>query len=99
MTGFYARVGLVFVSAALSVTGPVAQAQLPDTPAARQLARWLETFNQGDRDARQRFVTEQWPSRSNQNVDQDLALRAQTGGFILLRVEESTTTRTAALAQ
>ena len=99
MAGFYARVGLVIVSAALSVTSPVAQAQLPDTPAARQLARWLETFNQGDRDARQRFVTEHWPSRPNQNVDQDLALRARTGGFILLRVEESTTTRTAVLAQ
>ena len=99
MAGIYARVVLVIVSAALSVTAPVVQAQLPDTPAARQLARWLETFNQGDRDARQRFVSEQWPSRPNQNVDQDLALRARTGGFILLRVEESTSTRTAVLVQ
>jgi CubicO group peptidase (beta-lactamase class C family) len=75
-----------------------AQASLPDTPSARQLARWLATFNAADREARQQFVREHWPSRPNQSVDQDMAFRDQTGGFDLLRVEESTPTRTIVLA-
>jgi D-alanyl-D-alanine carboxypeptidase len=99
MTRMCVRLLLAAVSAGLCAGMLAAQAQLPDTPAGRQLARWLETFNQGDREARQRFVSEQWPSRPNQNVDQDLAFRAQTGGFDLIRVEESTMTRASVLAQ
>jgi CubicO group peptidase (beta-lactamase class C family) len=92
------RLFVAVTAAALSAGLVSAQQPQTDTPATRQLARWLESFNAANRDARQRFVAEHWPSRPNQNVDQDLAFREQTGGFDLIRIEESTPTRTVALA-
>src|SRR5688572_21589557 len=89
---------LLIPATALCAAMLSAQASLPDTPSARQLGRWLATFNAADREARQQFVREHWPSRPNQNVDQDMAFRDQTGGFNFLRVEESTPTRTIVLA-
>ena len=94
------RVALLLLIPATALCAAMlsAQASLPDTPSARQLGRWLATFNAADREARQQFVREHWPSRPNQNVDQDMAFRDQTGGFNFLRVEESTPTRTIVLA-
>ena len=74
----------------------VAQSPGPATPAVRQLERWLEIFNAGDRDARQRFYKEQWAYTPNQGYHQDLF--EQSGGFRILRVEPSTATRTVAIA-
>jgi len=92
------RLFVAVASAAVLVGGvPVAQSQVPDTPAARQLTRWLESFNANDRAVREQFIREHFPSRPNQNADQDLAFRAQTGGFDLLKVEEATATRVSAL--
>jgi len=71
-------------------------AQAPG-PAASQLARWLALFNGEDRAARQQFYKEHWAYSPNQNFYEDL--HDQTGGFELLRVEESTATRTVALAR
>ena len=93
MTRGSARLLVAGTAAALFVGLLSAQQPPADTPATRQLARWLESFNAANRDVRQRFVAEHWPSRPNQNVDQDLAFREQTGGFDLLRIEESTPTR------
>ena len=74
------------------------QTPSPDTPAARQLRRWMETLNAGDRAERSRFLKENFPARSNpENVDQDLAFLDQTGGVELVKLEESSATRAVAL--
>ena len=75
----------------------VPQGGVPITPAARQLTRWVETFNAGDRAAWQRFAREHYPSQPS--PDPDLALRAQTGGLDLLNFEEITATRAVAVAK
>ena len=75
----------------------ISQTAAPDTPAGRQLARWLATFNGGDRTARQEFYKEHWAYTPNQNFYEDLL--DQTGGLELLRIEESTPTRTIAIAR
>lgn len=76
-----------------------AQTTPPQTPAGRQLAHWLQAFNSGDRATMQRFISEQFPARSFQTVDADLAFRKQTGGLDLFKIEESTATRTVALVK
>lgn len=92
------RVGLALAAIALAGAA-AAQAPSFETPAARQLSRWLETFNAGDREAREQFLRAHWPSRPLQSVAQDLAFREQTGGFELLRIEEATATRATALVE
>jgi CubicO group peptidase (beta-lactamase class C family) len=74
-----------------------AAAQAPDTPAGRQLVRWLAVFNTGDRAARQQFYREQWAYSPNQDYYEDL--HDQSGGFEVLRVEQSTPERIVALAR
>ena len=69
----------------------------PAMPAERQLARWIETFNTGERDGWQEFIAEHFPEAPDRTVDQNLALRQQTGGFELVTIEESTPTRAVAL--
>lgn len=87
-------------AAALSFAAAVAaQSPSPDTPAARLLGLWLETFNDGDGEAREQFVREHWPSRPDQSVERDLAFRRQTGGFDLLEIREATATRAVALVK
>jgi D-alanyl-D-alanine carboxypeptidase len=91
---------LALATAALLPDGiATAQAPAAETPATRQLALWLDTFNSGNREQHQRFVREHWPSRPNQSVEQDLAFLEQTGGFDLIRIEEATSTRAVALVQ
>ena len=75
----------------------VPQGGVPFTPAARQLTRWVETFNAGDRAAWERFAREHYPSQPT--ADPDLALREQTGGLDLLEFEEITATRAVAVAK
>jgi CubicO group peptidase (beta-lactamase class C family) len=70
---------------------------VPFTPAARQLTRWVETFNTGDRAAWERFAREHYPSQ--RSPDPDLALRDQTGGLDLLNFEEITATHAVAVAK
>lgn len=86
------------IAAALAVTlsAPAVRAQNPDTPAAKQLTRWLETFNAGDRAKRQEFLTQYYPSRAN-TVDQDLAFRERTGGFDFIKFLETGDTKAVAL--
>src|SRR5579864_6421144 len=74
----------------------VAQVQLPETPAARQCAAWLEAFNRGDREAYREFLQKNFPSRA-ERLDRELQFREQTGGFELRKVEESAPTKLSAL--
>lgn len=92
-----ARLLLALLAAAGLAGVLAAQAPPPDTPAVRQLARWLETFNAGDRDAWQRFINEHFPSSPNQSIDRDLDFRVRTGGLDLVTVEKATTTEATAL--
>ena len=73
-----------------------AHVSLPDTPSGRQFTQWLEVFNRGDRQAQEQYYQAQWPSRPS-TVDA-LALRDQSGGFDVLRIEEATPSRLVALA-
>ena len=84
----------------LGVVGAIcsAQTQLPDTPAARQCAAWLETFNRGARDNYRDFLQKNFPSRL-QDLERDLGFRDMTGGFELRKVEESTPSKLIALVQ
>ena len=84
------------VVACLSSSGAVAQSPAPDTVSGRQLAQWLAAFN-ADSAAREPFYRDRWAYRPNPRFYEDL--REQTGGFELLKVEESTATRTVAIAR
>ena len=76
----------------------VAQMQLPDTPAGRQTAAWLEVFNTGNRETYRDFLQKNFPSRL-QNLDQEMGFREMTGGFEFRKAEESTPTKLVALVQ
>ena len=82
----------------LLVPAAFAQVQMPDTPAARQCAAWLEAFNRGDREAFRQFLEKNYPSGA-ERLDQTLEFREQTGGFELKKVEDSTATTLVALVQ
>ncbi len=70
----------------------------PATPAGRQAAAWLDTFNTGNRDSLKNFLSKNFPSRA-EDVDQEMGFREMTGGFDLRKVEESTPTKLTALVQ
>jgi CubicO group peptidase (beta-lactamase class C family) len=75
-------------------------AQAPaETPAAEQQAKaWLIAFNSGDRATLLEFLNKNRPSDAAQ-IDGLMGFRAQTGGFALIKVEESTPARFAALVK
>ena len=76
----------------------IAQVRMPDTPAGRQCAAWLEAFNRGDREAFRQFLEKNYPS-SVERLDRTLQFRSRTGGFELRKIEESTETKLVALVQ
>jgi CubicO group peptidase (beta-lactamase class C family) len=63
-----------------------AQAPIPDTPAGRQFARWLEVFNRGQRDELEKFLKENEPDA---RIDRQMEFRRTTGGFDFKKIEES----------
>ena len=65
--------------------------QLPDTPAANQAKGWLEVFNAGDVEKRREFLQKNYPSRL-ERFDRETEMRRGTGGFDVMKVEESTST-------
>src|SRR5271166_2768988 len=73
-----------------------AQIQIPETSAGKLFTAWLNAINSGDRATMQQFIEK---SMTWSNVEQDLAMRNQTGGFDLKKVEESSDTRIVVLAQ
>jgi D-alanyl-D-alanine carboxypeptidase len=68
------------------------QVPVPDTPAARQFAAWLYAFDSGDRAMLQEFLDQNFPARAPR-IKAELNASKQTGGFDLLKAEESTVTR------
>ena len=73
-----------------------AQIQFPDTPAGRQLSAWLTAQDSEDREKIQRFIETSMPWA---RIEPELAIRSRTGGFDLSKVEESSETKIAVLAQ
>jgi len=89
---------LVFALLVLSTLCP-ADTVRPDTPAARQFFAWLDTFNEGNRDAYLAFLQKSLPDRAKM-IDQEMNFRHNTGGFDLRKVEDvSTPTKIVALVQ
>jgi hypothetical protein len=60
---------------------------IPDTPAGHALGSWLNAFNSGDR---ARFASFMKAQASWLNLDADMSWRAETGGFDLLAIYDST---------
>ena len=81
----------ILFAAALS-----AQIPIPETSAGKLFSAWLNATNSGDRATMQQFIEEHmaWS-----NIEHDLAMRNQTGGFDVKKVEESSATRLVVLAQ
>ena len=64
------------------------QAKIPDTPAGRVLAAWLEAFNSGDR-VRIGAYQQEYEPTSALPLDAMMAFRARTGGFELVGLRKS----------
>ena len=75
-----------------------AQLQLPDTPAGNQAKGWLEVFNAGDVEKRRAFLQKNYPSRL-ERFDRETEMRRGTGGFDVMKIEESTPARIVLLIQ
>ncbi|SPF36299.1 Penicillin-binding protein, beta-lactamase class C (modular protein) [Candidatus Sulfopaludibacter sp. SbA4] len=71
-------------------------AQIPDTPAGRQFSAWRKAQDTGDRAVIQQFIDKNMPWGG---VDQELAVRNQSGGYDVKKVEESTGTHLVVLVQ
>jgi D-alanyl-D-alanine carboxypeptidase len=80
------KFALSLLLAGVAVCGQ-AVPKIPDTPAGKVFARWLEVFNRGQRAELQEFLAKYVPDRS---VDDELGFREQTGGFDLNKIETST---------
>jgi len=94
----FTRCSAVLVLLASLAVSSFGQVSLPDTPAGRQFAAWLEVFNHGDRVAYQAFLDKNYPS-PRQGVDQVRVFREMTGGFDLRKAEPSTPDTQIALLQ
>jgi len=73
-----------------------AWAQVPETPAGRQFSAWLDSFNTGDRATMLEFFE---ANGLGGLTDQSLSIYANTGGYDVRRVQESSDTRLTVLAQ
>jgi len=89
-------VTLLLASALLLGSALQAQVQIPTSVAGRQFSAWLNAINSGDQTTMQQFIDKSMPGRG---VEQSLAIREQTGGFDVKKVEEATDTRVVVLAQ
>ena len=63
---------------------------IPETPAGELLGLWLDAFNSGDRGRIESFIQAHVPEI---DLNAALRLRAQTGGYQLLRIEKSEPTK------
>jgi D-alanyl-D-alanine carboxypeptidase len=74
----------------------LAQATTSVPAAEQQTKAWLTAFDSGDRNTLLEFLKKYRPS-SVEHIDDEMGFRAQTGGFELIKQEESTPTRFTAL--
>ena len=81
----------------LSVSLASVQPTLPTTPAARVLTAWLSAFNSGDLAALQAFDAKHRPDAPP--ISYSERFRFETGGFTLVRIEESTAATITALLE
>jgi hypothetical protein len=65
---------------------PLAQVNVPDTPAGSVLKAWLEAFNSGDRARMDAYYQKYEPDKSAESI---MPFRDMTGGFELLGIEKS----------
>ncbi len=96
MTNPFRRFAALALVALVAIVAPAVAQQ--ETPASRQLSRWLESFNANDRVAHEAYLKENFPSRAA-NAGQEIAFRQRTGGFAFIRLTETTPTRAVALIQ
>ena len=89
-----ARASIVAIP--LLCAASLAAAQVPDTPAGRQVTAWLGAMNSPDRAAMQAFMDKSMPG---QPVAQGLAIRDNSGGYDVKKVETSTATNIVVLLQ
>jgi D-alanyl-D-alanine carboxypeptidase len=96
------RIGnsLVWMWLIFLATGPLLFAQTADAPpAAEQQARaWLTAFDSGDKATLLDFLKKHRPADA-EHIDGLMGFEAQTGGFELIKLEESTPTHCKALLQ
>jgi D-alanyl-D-alanine carboxypeptidase len=94
---------VVLAAALLILSSRPMLAQMPDTPAGRQLAGWLEAFNSASREPLHRFVEQNVAAADRKQLldasDRTFDFRERTGGFDFRKPEESTSTRLSALLQ
>lgn len=89
------------VALAICLAAP-SRAQLPETPAGRQLGAWLAAFNSGSETLLKQFVDRNVAPGAEGPLQVGpplLGFRERTGGFDLRRVDSSTATRLTALLQ
>lgn len=84
------KVKIALVLITILAVSPVHSKQetIPDTPAGRVLAAWLEAFNDGDRTRIAAYQQEYEPTPSLP-LDAVVAFRARTGGFDLVGIHKS----------
>jgi D-alanyl-D-alanine carboxypeptidase len=85
---------LFFSFAVLSLWA--ASPQIPDTPAGRQFAAWLDAFNSNDHDRLGKFLEANFPAM---NLDGAMTFRQRTGGFEFRALEQSKPTILTGLVQ
>ena len=74
-----------FLSAAICGLLMAQAPAIPDTPAGRLFAHWLEVFNRGQRDEMRRYIEESDPGA---DINRQMDFRRMTGGFDL-KIEQS----------
>src|SRR3954447_10913269 len=81
----------------LALTLGLALAATEDTPAARQLASWLTAFNSADQATILAYHDRYFPysaaSRDVADIELELGLSRDTGGFDLRKTEQLTATK------
>jgi len=84
------------VPAAAPASAATAAHTQPALPAAeRQFRAWLTAFNAADRAKLIAFHDQYYPIKEGMpSIDEELAFRAETGGFEVKKIESSTPTRT-----
>jgi CubicO group peptidase (beta-lactamase class C family) len=78
---------------------------IPDTPAGKQFAAWLQAFNTGKREPLRQFIVTHFEKRADGSLpveeilDIDIALYQTTHGFEVKKILSSTSATIAALVQ
>jgi len=88
----------IWLCAVLLAVSPLlsAQAPTPPPPAEQQAKAWLAAFDSGDRATLLDYLKINRPS-SAEHIDDEMRFREMTGGFDLIKTEESTPSRLVAL--